>query len=117
MCITLLSPLMCWQVSSLDMERGRLQEQLFDARSNGGRLEAQVAADAAVIAELRNRLSTAEARLEVEQAARVEASGRLMAAEVQIGSSRDRTSELSRSLAGKRMLTGNGDCVHGAYSQ
>jgi hypothetical protein len=41
------------QMLSLDLERGKLQDQLSEARSNGGRLEASLAADVAVIAEVR----------------------------------------------------------------
>ncbi len=55
---------------------------LSEASSNAGRLEAVVAADAAVAAELRNRLSASEERLDSERGARIEACGRLAAAEV-----------------------------------
>jgi len=44
------------QISSLGSERERLLDQLSEARSNGGRLEASLAADAAIIAEVRSRV-------------------------------------------------------------
>ncbi len=88
-------------MATLDTERGKLQDQLSEARSSGGRLEASVAADGALLAELRGRLAGVESRLEGEQAARLDSAGRLMAAEVQLRAALERVSELSQAAAGR----------------
>ena len=48
-----LTPSSPFQIAALDAERGRLHDQVSESRSNAGRLEASLAADVAVISEVR----------------------------------------------------------------
>lgn len=54
-------------------------EQMMDVRSNNSRLEATLAADQALIADLRSRLSSMESKLETEMASKVLSCARMQA--------------------------------------
>ncbi|GLC69632.1 hypothetical protein PLESTF_000856900 [Pleodorina starrii] len=83
------------QMDSIQEERAQLMDLLNAQRSNGSRLEATIAADAATIAELRSRVQSAESRLDDEVAARQELFGRHKALEADLKLATERHSALA----------------------
>ena len=61
-----LTPSSPCQIAALDAERGRLHDQVSESRSNAGRLEASLAADVAVISEVRERYNVLSLRRRAE---------------------------------------------------
>ena len=81
------------RLSELDMERIRLQAAVTEAVGQRGRLEAQAAADAATIAELRGRASLAEGSLQGAQMEKLNALTVLATTEIQFKAMLEKTNE------------------------